>query len=235
MNGEPQGHPEGVRGWAPPAEPALVEDVLLLLFQPATGTIVGENTLFYVLAGAVLADLALTQKVEARAAGRWSSRVHAIGTTPPADDLLEPAWAYVAQKPRDAQTVLAAIGPDLREPVLNRLVERGDLTRVTRKVLGVFSSTHLALASTRRPALVKGVRAALVDGEQPGPRTAAVIALLSASGSLAQLHPDIPWSSAVYARGKAFEQGDWGAVAAGSAVTRTVSTIVIGTVIAATS
>jgi len=39
-------------------EALLVEDVLLLLFQPESGTIAGENILFYVLGGAVLADLA---------------------------------------------------------------------------------------------------------------------------------------------------------------------------------
>lgn len=50
-------------------EESLAEDLLLLLFQPnsgdrgGTGTIAGENTLFYVLGGAVLADLALGEQV----------------------------------------------------------------------------------------------------------------------------------------------------------------------------
>ena len=43
-----------------PTEPSLVEDVLLLLFQPDSGTIAGENILYYVLGGAAVADLALT-------------------------------------------------------------------------------------------------------------------------------------------------------------------------------
>ena len=34
-------------------EPLIVEDTLLLLFQPDSGTIAGENILFYVLGGAV--------------------------------------------------------------------------------------------------------------------------------------------------------------------------------------
>lgn len=43
--------------------PILAEDLLLLLFQPDSGTIAGETTLFSVLAGAVLADLALEERV----------------------------------------------------------------------------------------------------------------------------------------------------------------------------
>jgi hypothetical protein len=31
--------------------PTLAEDLLLVLFQPDSGTIAGENTLYYVLAG----------------------------------------------------------------------------------------------------------------------------------------------------------------------------------------
>lgn len=48
---------------APPVrsidEPLLVEDVLLLLYQPSSGAIAGENYLYYVLGGAVVADLTL--------------------------------------------------------------------------------------------------------------------------------------------------------------------------------
>lgn len=79
------------------------------------------------------------------------------------------------------------------------------------------------------------MRAALVDGVRPAPRTAAAIALVSASGTLAQFHPDIPWSSTVYARGKGYEQGDWGAVAWASAVSGTMTAVVTSAVVAATT
>lgn len=233
MTDKLRGPAEVAGGSTSPTVPALVEDVLLLLFQPDSGTIAGENTLFYVLAGAVVADLALTGKVEARPSGRSSSKVHAIGTTPPTDEVLEPAWSYVAEKPRDVHTVLAAIGPPLREPVLNRLVGRGDLDRRTRKVFGVFTTTRLTLGGPRRPQLLDRVRATLVDGAQPGVRAAARIALLSASGTLPQFHPEIPWSAAVYTRGKEYEEGDWGASAAASAVTRSMTAAVVSAVVAA--
>ncbi|ALV47485.1 hypothetical protein MB46_07000 [Arthrobacter alpinus] len=210
----------------------LTEDVFLLLFQPASGTIAGENILFYVLAGAVLGDLALTERVEVRKHNALSTRVHTIGKAKPSDEILASAWSYAAEKPRGIQTVLAAVGPGLRQPVLDRLVERGDLNREKSKTLGIFPSTKLTLRSGRRAELIAEVRAALIDGESPSPRIGASIALLSASGTLPQFHREIPWSGDVYTRGKNFERGDWGAAAAADAVTRTLAAVITNSVIA---
>jgi hypothetical protein len=214
-------------------DPLLVEDVLLLLFQPDSGSIAGENILFYVLGGAVLTDLALIGRAEAEKRG-LSTRVEATGDGVMPDALLDPAWSYLAEKPRGVQTVIAAIGPELRGPVLDRLVARGDLTRTKGKSLGIFPSTKLALGSERRAMLIERVHAALIDGEAPDPRTAASIALLSASGTLPQFHSEIPWSGDVYTRGKELERGDWGAAAASSAVARTMNAVIANAVIAAT-
>jgi hypothetical protein len=207
-------------------EHLLVEDVLLLLFQADSGTIAGENILFYVLGGAVLGDLALTGRVEVHKHGVLSTRVHAIGDAAPADELLAPAWAYVTQKPRNVQTVLAAVGPDLRRPVLDRLVDRGDVDRQKAKAFGIFPSTKRSLASGRRAQLMDEVRAVLTHGRTPSPRIGASIALMSASGTLPQFYREIPWSSDVYTRGKDLEQGNWWAAAASSAVTRTMAAVI---------
>lgn len=209
------------------AAPLLAEDVVLLLFDPSSGTIAGEGTLFYLLGGALLAELALLGLARTEDAGFRGTLVHPAGDGPPADALLRSARDHVAGKPRDVQTVLAAIGPPLRGPVLDRLVGRGDLTRSTRRTLGLFTSTRLGLGDTgRRAALVQRVRAVLVDGVEPDPRTAASAALLSASGALPTLHREIPWTRPVIARAAALQQGDWGAAAAGAAVARTVTAVV---------
>jgi hypothetical protein len=215
-----------------PADHLLVEDVMLLLFQPDSGTIAGENILFYVLGGAVLAELALDGSVEPRASG-IATRVHALDTAAPADAILAPAWNYIAEKPRAVQTVLAATGPTLREPVLDRLVERGDMVRTSKKTLGIFTTSRLTLASELREQLMDRVRAALIDGEKVDARTAAAIALLSASGTLSWFHREVPWSGDVYTRGKEFEQGNWAASAAGIAVARTTSGVAVNSAIAA--
>ena len=214
-------------------EPLIVEDTLLLLFQPDSGTIAGENILFYVLGGAVLADLALAGRVEAEEQGLFT-RVRAVGDGDAPDPLLASALTSLSKKPQDVQAVLAGIGPQLRGPVLDRVVARGDLHRAEGKVLGLFPTTKLTLASERRSDLIRSVRAALIDGDAPDPRTAASIALLSASGTLPQVHAEIPWGSDVYTRAKQLEDGDWGAAAASSAVVRTMNAVIMNTVIAAT-
>ncbi|TNH28697.1 GPP34 family phosphoprotein [Micromonospora orduensis] len=210
--------------------PTLAEDLLLLLFQPRSGTIAGENTLFYVLGGAVLADLALGDHLTTVARGRVSS----VAGHPPSDDLLRPAWDYLAGKPRGVQMALAAIGPALRKPVLERLVARGDIDQEPRKVLGLFRTTALRDGRTeRRARLLADVRQVLVDGAEPQVRVAALAALLSASGTLPQFHREIPWTSSVISRAKELERGDWGADAAAAAVTRTVTATVVNSAIVA--
>ncbi|WP_265523184.1 GOLPH3/VPS74 family protein [Oerskovia flava] len=214
--------------------PTVAEDLLLLLFQPRSGTIAGEGTLYYVLAGAVLADLGLAGNVRTGTGRTGTMTVEAIAENPPTDHLLRASWEYVADKPRGVQTVLAATGPTLRGPLLDRLVDRGDVYRGTRKTFGVFDTTVLTEGdSGRRAGLLADVRAVLVDGETPTPRVAALAALLYGSGTLPQFDRDIPWSSPVIARAEELKNGSWGAGAAAEAVARTVTATIVNNVIVA--
>ncbi|MDT0270808.1 GPP34 family phosphoprotein [Streptomyces sp. DSM 44915] len=217
-----------------PGAELIVEDLLLLLFNPESGSIAGEGTLYYPLAGAVLADLARVERIEIEDRGGPRGRlVRAVGT-PPTDPLLRPAWDRAARKPCAVPTLLAGIGPRLRAPVLDRLVDRGHLRRERRARLGLFTTTTLRAGDTPRRAAVLGeVRAALVDDPPPEPRTAALAALLSASGTLPTFHPDIPWTSPVITRAKAIERGDWGATAAATAVTSATTAAITSTLVAA--
>lgn len=210
----------------------ITEDVLLVLFQPDSGTIAGENVLFYVLAGGVLADLAQRGHAVVEESGTGGILVRAAGDAPE-DELLRAPWDYISQKPRDVQTVLAAIGPPLRGSVLDALVQRGEIRRQKRRVLGLFPSTALVDAGTgRRAALVATMRAVLVDGETPSEHVASLIALVSASGSLPVLDREIPWTSRTATRAQSFERGDWAAGAAAAAVTRTMLSLITNAVIA---
>lgn len=209
----------------------LAEDLMLLLFQPASGTISGEGTLYYVLAGALLTELAQKDLVSAEKTA-MGAKISAVGETAPTDPLLAEMWQYVAEKTRGAQGVLAAIGPKLRGPILGRLVERGDITSEERRILGIPSPKLSAGTTGRREELIARVRAVLVDGAEPDDTIGALIALLSASNALPTMHKDIPWGSVVAERAKSFEKGDWGAEAAGTAVTRTMNAIIVNSVVA---
>lgn len=204
----------------------LAEDVLLALFDPSSGTIAGENTLFYVLGGAVLADLSTQGRAVSEDAGLRGVLVQASGDAPD-DDLLRPAWDYISEKPRGIQGVLAGIGPALRSPLLDRLVAHGHLGRAQRRALGIFPTSALTEGdSGRRAAIIAEMRAVLVDDEEPNPRVASIIALVSASGGLPTLHREIPWTGDVATRAKKIERGDWAGAAASAAVTRTMLAVI---------
>lgn len=217
------------------AEPTLAEEVLQLLFQPANGTIAGEGTLFYVLGGAVLVELAMADLVVTEGTGLTGTIVRAAGETPPADALLRATWEYLLPKPRGAQTVLAATGPTLRAPVLDRLVERGEIVRERGRVLGILPTEKLTDGGTgRRDELIAQLRAVLVDGATPTPRIAAAGALVAASGALPWFDREIPWGTTVAERAEELQRGEWGAGAAAAAVTRTMIAIAVNATIAST-
>lgn len=212
-----------------PAAPALAEDILLLLFDPRSGTIAGEGSnLFHTLAGAVLVELAFQGRIDIDERTTFKGRqVHAVAGDAPSDPILRDVWERVERKSTDVHSLILEIGPRLRARVLDRVVERGHIGQEARKALGLFNTTALVDGGTsRRADLLAPVRAALVDGEDPEPRTAALAALLAASGGLPALYKDIPWSGAVYTRGQELQRGDWGAAAVGESVRRTMAGLI---------
>lgn len=232
-NPEPASRTDDARRERPFEEPLLVEDMLLLLFQPSSGTIAGETFLYNVLGGAALADLALRDLTEVAESGRLIHRIAARGAAPD-DEILRPAWDYLAAKPRGVQATIAAIGPELRGKVLSKLVDRGHLLRKRKKLFGFIPSQTLELGSSRRATLLARVHATLVDETAPDHRTAAITALLSASANLHQFDPEIPWTSSVIDRAKDLENGNWAATSAGTAVAGATVTLINGAVSAST-
>lgn len=216
-----------------PDEPTIAADWMLLLFDPRRGRIMGESTLYYPLGGAVLAELALNDRVEIEDGGKLSAGKVTAAGEPPTDPLLLEAWERVAKKPQSAQTLLAAIGPKLRGPVLDRIVERGDIVRTKRKIWGIFPSTKLSDGGTmRRPELVSQMQSVLVHGLEPTPRSAILGALLSASGQLHTLDKDIPYSKDVRRRAKELEKGDWAAEGVSTAIQRAAAAVATSVVVA---
>ncbi|KND28420.1 GPP34 family phosphoprotein [Streptomyces anulatus] len=219
-------------------EMLIVEDLTLLMMDDRSGAIAGAGTLYYTLGGAVLVELGLGGRIRAdeNDTGLNGVKVHAVAGRAPSDPLLRAARTKVGERVRGVQTLLIEIGTGMRETVLDRLVERGMLRQETKKTLGLFRTTSTTVADTEyKKALVEKVRAVLIDGVEPDARTAALVGLLSASGTLPTLHRFIPWSGKVCKRAKELEQSSWGAEAVNAAVMRTVAAVSAGTVVAATS
>ena len=211
------------------SEMLIVEDLMLLMLDDETGAIAGAGTLHYTLGGAMLVELSLRGRIEADESrtGLNGPKVVVVGDGPLSDPLLQSTYEKVAERPRGVQTLLLDIGGRLRKPVIDRLVERGlIIRRESKRVPDVFRTTTLPAENTGHEAeLRQKVRAVLEDGESPDARTAAVIALLSSSGTLPSLHAAPKWSTEVYGRAKELENGSWGAVAVNTAVTRTAAAI----------
>ncbi|MBO3083062.1 GOLPH3/VPS74 family protein [Cellulomonas fengjieae] len=210
------------------AEPTLPEDLLLLMFQPGSRAISGGDALLSVLAGAVLADLALDGRVSTTKS-TGTVMVEAVQGRAPTDEILRRAWAYLADRPRGIQAALAAIGPTVRTPLLARLVARGDIREQRHGGLGPFSTTTLMDGgSARRARLLSDVRDVVIGGTEPTPRVAALAGLLWGSGTLPELH-----RSSAGACARQLDRGQWVVGAAAAMVTRTTNAIIAGSVVIA--
>ncbi|WP_369253001.1 GOLPH3/VPS74 family protein [Geodermatophilus amargosae] len=215
----------------------IVDDLMLLLMDDDGASVQGAGTLHYTLAGALLTELALLGRVvtdDTRIVN--GPRVDPAGAGPLPDPLLQSAYDTVAGKTQRVQPLLLALGGDLWRVVGARLVERGLLRREERRVLGVFRSTRWPADDERHEAQLRvRIRRVLEDGDEPDARTAAVIGLLYASGSLPSLRPPLPWSTQTVTRAQQLQRGEWGTAAVGTAVTRTAATIAASSAAAAIS
>jgi hypothetical protein len=208
--------------------PLLAEDVLLLLFDPQNGVFRGEgSTLFHILAGAVLTELAINNQVEINDRTTLRGReVRVMSGNPPADPLLLTTWERIEKRPTDVHSLILEIGPPMRAAFIDRLAHRGVIRTEKKKFLGFIPDTAISEGdASRRDALMSAVRAVLLEGAEPEARVGAVVALLSASGQLPAMDREIPWSGAVHTRGMDIQKGGWGAEAAAESVARTAAAI----------
>ena len=178
----------------------LVQE-LMLLGLGADGRVVGRNPGFdYALAGAVLLELALAQRLDV-----VDKRVAALPGAPLREPVLADALSAIERdKRRRAKDWIPRLSRSLRKRVLADLV-RGGLTgmQVTH-VLKVFPSTRYPVTDAAglpelRAAVEAAVRGAGTVAELPvaelpvaEPRVAALCSLIGPAGLGRRLFPDLP-------------------------------------------
>ena len=173
----------------------LVQE-LMLLGLGADGRVVGRNPGFdYALAGAVLLELALAQRLDV-----VDKRVAALPGAPLREPVLADALSAIERdKRRRAKDWIPRLSRSLRKRVLADLV-RGGLTgmQVTH-VLKVFPSTRYPVTDAAglpelRAAVEAAVRGAGTVAESPvaEPRVAALCSLIGPAGLGRRLFPDLP-------------------------------------------
>lgn len=135
------------------------------------------------LAGAVLADLALRGAVSLE-----GKEVRVVDGTATGDPVLDGVMGTIAAagSPRKAKWWVAKLGRrQLRDDVLSGLVTQGLLSTEQRYTLGIFASTAYPERDGAPEALVRSAIAdVLAERTPPTPFTAALIALLDATGTI---------------------------------------------------
>lgn len=135
----------------------IVEEILLLDLDDTTGNFVAiaPMSLNYAMAGAVLMELALKNRLDSDL-----ERLIATDATPTGDDILDPVLATVAQA-GETQSArawverIAGHGDAIKEQALARLVGRGILREETGRFLWVFETRRYPMIDNTEQKEVK--------------------------------------------------------------------------------
>jgi golgi phosphoprotein 3 len=169
---------------------SFAEEMLLLLLDDDDGSFlpVSEWTVQCALAGAVLMDLALANKIDTDL-----EKLTVVDRTSTGDPILDPVLERLAAEgeARDAKAwvhVIAEDSDDIREKALARLVERGILQRHDERFLWVFQTRRYPTIDGRAEREVKlRIIGVLLSEDIPDPRDIVLICLVDACGMFDEL------------------------------------------------
>lgn len=173
----------------------LYHELLLLALADDTGKVAFGGMLTYGLGGAILTELLLEERLEIVEEGTRFKRRYVQVTNPRriGDPVLDAALAKVREAKRRASpsTIVSRFGQvrQLRHQIAAELCRAGVLRETEQQVLLLFRRrVYPTIDSRPERALVRRVRDTLDVGKKPTERTAALIGLASASGSLTAIY-----------------------------------------------
>lgn len=185
----------------------LAEELSLLAHRDSDGKrITGGTELAVGVAGALVAELALTERITLDT-GRVTVRDRTGVDDPELDDAL--TRMRDARRPRKPDWWITRLNTAaLSTRLKRRLVERGVLRVAEHRMLGVVPRyRHPALDPQPGQEIRTRVRAA-IDGERPDARTAALIAVLHACGLDRTIFDDLDRTT-LRNRAARLAEGDW--------------------------
>ena len=164
----------------------FAEEIILLLLNDDDGRFarVPSWSMDYALAGAVLMDLALENRIDTDL-----EKLVLVDSTPLSDSLLDPTLADIAAgEERNARYWVehtANLAAEIREEALNRLVEEGILQRKDDRFLWVFQSRRYPMVDGKEEREVRlRLMGVLFSDEIPDPRDIVLLSLTDACGIL---------------------------------------------------
>ena len=167
------------------------EELMLLILDDENGKFarVPERHLRYALAGGVLMDLALENRVDTDL-----KQLILVDSSPVGDSMLDPTLADISQETRshDARFWVERTSYNradaIRQEALDRLVERGILKRQDDKFLWVFRSRRYPVIDDRAEREVKlRIMEILFSDQLPDPRDVVIIGLAHACNLFRQI------------------------------------------------
>ena len=208
----------------------IAEEFLLLSFDSESGKpMVGNTRLGPALGGALVAELALMERIEVtppEAGWNKRGRLTITNLTPTDDTELDEALRKIAESEgKKVKAVLSDLASkkvrlsfQLRERLLERLTKAGALTPQQGTVLGFIPrTTWPAGDQTPLDEVRQRLQTALVSGLTPTERTLALIGLLQVIGLLPKVVTTED-KRALRARAKQLSAGDWVAAAVKEAI-----------------
>ena len=203
----------------------IAEDLLLLLLDDGTGRpLVDTIRLDRVLAGALLLELALAERVGPPPPGQrfGRARIAIIDARATGDPLLDEAISRLdPDRPPGAARAVEKLVKGTRPALLARIVAAGFVREERGTVLGIFPTTRWpAVRPEHEAAVRRALHAALVEGWPPDLRTSALTSLLVAVNAVPKVVP-APDRRALVRRAKAVAAGEW----AGAAVRKAVAAV----------
>lgn len=215
----------------------LAEDLLLLLTNDESGKLVVSGSEADVaLAGALLMELTLGERIELAGESGEAKKGTVVvrDGSPTGDALLDEALATLGHsRPKKPQDLLGKLGKDIRPRLYERLATAGVVRAEQGKVLGIFPTSRWPERdATHERELRDRLSGILVQGDEPDPRTASVVAVLHALRTLpkvidAKAH-GIPKRD-LNSRATAISEGNWGSQAVRRAIDDMTAAIVAAT------
>ena len=167
------------------------EELMLLILDDENGKFVSvpDQLLRYALAGGVMMDLALENRIDTDL-----KRLLLVDSHPVQDSLLDPTLADISQTTarHDARFWVERTafrrGDAIRQEALNRLVERGILQRQDDRFLWLFRTRRYPVIDDRAEREVKlRIMEILFSDQIPGPRDVVIIGLAHACDLFGQI------------------------------------------------
>jgi Golgi phosphoprotein 3 GPP34 len=194
--------------------PLLIAEEVLLLAHRADGKCtVGRIELDSALGGALLVELALAGLVDVT-----DKRVAARDGSAPVEPALAEALARIAERPRRPKVLVRRLARKAKGQLLDGLVARGVLAQERNRVLGVLPGRRYPLVETAvREDIERRLRAAVLEGQRPDQRTAALASIVHAAKMGRRVFPDGN-RAAVKRRLEVLSEGEWAADAVRAAI-----------------